>query len=180
MRRVLAGRANPDDDLPVLAVDDLEWAPAMPSRRPSWAQVAGFALALVAVGALVMIVWLQHDQDRLARHQACVMDAEAKGILLQPGPPSPGVQAAVARCFPNPRSLLASAGIEVPGVVGSTVGSANDTLVNAGLLSEDVKGPGGGGAYVVKQQPLPGTMVPAFTIVHLTTGPSPSGVRSTP
>ena len=178
MRRVLSGRANPDDDLPALAVDDLGWAPPMPRGRPSWAQIVGFALALVAVGALLSSVWLQRDQDRLARHQACVLDAEARGIFVQPGPPDPGIQAAVARCFPNPRSFMSSVRIEVPAVVGSNVGAATDTIVNAGLLSEVVKGPGG--IYVVNQQPQPGTMVPAVTIVYLTTAASPSGGRSTP
>jgi hypothetical protein len=102
MRRMLPRREIHDDDLPALVVEDLDAAPvAGPPQRPSWVQAAALALATLGVGALVVVAWEQRDQDRLARHQACLVDAQTRGMLENQvgGPGGPFDPAALANCL---------------------------------------------------------------------------------
>ena len=167
MRRVLSRTSIPEDDLPILAVDDLaESADETARPRPQWTRIGATALALVAVVALVNIAWEQRDQDRIARHQACIADAQAAGMSNQ----SQGALAlAMSRCFHNPQADLANTQVVVPGVASVRLGEAMSDLAQVGLRGRLIKGPGGANAYIIEQEPRVGVSVPAGTVVEITT-----------
>jgi hypothetical protein len=169
MRRVLPRRAVHEDDLPPLVVEDLDAPPVEERRRPPWVQLAALALATVAVGALVTIAWSEHDQDRLARHQACVNDALTRAQFsgLGPGGLDPSAQAALAKCFP----LTTPAQVAVPSVVSMPLGDAMLKLAQAGLTGRVINGPSGNSPPVAGQAPRAGAKVPAGTEVQLATTP---------
>jgi hypothetical protein len=161
-----------DDGLTVLDVEDLDAAlVAAPPRRPSWVHAAALALATVGVAALIVVAWEQRDQDRLARHQACIGDAQMRGMLDNPlgGTFGPADQAALAKCLPTPHSSTPLAQIVVPGVVSMHLGDAMTTLSQAGLQGRVISGPGGNDPSVVDESPRAGAKVAAGTEVQLTT-----------
>jgi hypothetical protein len=168
---MLPQRPVHEDDLPALVVEDLDAAPvAGRAQRPSWVQAAALALAAVGVGALVVVAWDQRDQDRLARHQACVFDAQTRGMLEnQTGASGPFDQVALAKCFPSQQTSTPSPQVVVPGIVSMHLGDAMTTLSQAGLRGRVSNGPGGNSPLVVNEAPRAGEKVPAGSEVQLTT-----------
>jgi PASTA domain len=166
MRRVLPQRPTVEEDLPALPVEGLDEPADQPPRRPPWPRIAAYALAVIAVGSLVTLAWEQHDQDRIARHQACLADAEAKAAFNQS---QQSAEAALARCFPNSQALLTGTMVVVPGVVSVHLGEAMGDLAQVGLHGRVIKGPTGPTAYIIDQAPSGGASVPAGTDVDITT-----------
>ena len=173
------------DDLPTALeepVDPSLDAPS-PRRRRSRAPMAGFALAVVVVGALVRIAWVQHDQDRVARQQACILDAQTRSQFPQNGngtlspPLNLGLTLGTGRCLPDGLSLLATMHVIVPNVVRGHLGDAMNTLSDSALVGKLVEGPSESGVYVTDQTPRAGTVVSGGTIVQLTTGPAAAVAR---
>jgi hypothetical protein len=167
------------DDLPTALDEHVDPSPDAPSRRrPSWSQMAGFACAAVVVGALVRIAWVQHDQDRVARQQACILDAQTRGLFPQSGdgtlnpPLNLGLTVGIGRCLPDGLGLLATLHVIVPNVVTGHLAVAMNTLIDSALVGKLVKGPSGSGASVTDQTPPAGTVVSGGTVVQLTTGPA--------
>jgi hypothetical protein len=156
-----------DGDLQVLAVEDLAEPAEKPAQyRPPWTRVGASALALVAVGALVTIGWEQREQTKIARHQACITDAQAAASFTQ----SQGAMtSAMARCFRNPQAVLGGTQVVVPGVVSVRLGEAMTDLTQVGLQGRLINGPAGVNAYIIDQAPRVGVSVPAGTVVEVST-----------
>ena len=168
MKQALRRTSIIEQDLPVLAVEDLvepSHEAALP--RPPWSRIGAFALAIVAVGALVTIGWEAREQTRIARHEACITDAQAAASSYTQ---SPGAMTkAIARCFPNPSAALEGTQVVVPGVVSVHLGEAMSDLAQVGLQGRLINGPAGANAYIIDQAPLVGVSVPAGTVVEITT-----------
>jgi hypothetical protein len=156
-----------DEDLPVLAVEDLsgpadEAAPSHPPRT----RIAAFALAIIAVGALVTISWQEREQTSIARHEACITDAQAAAQFSQS---QAAMTKALARCFRNPQAVLGGIQVVVPGVVSVHLGEAMSDLAQVGLKGRLIRGPAGANAYIIDQAPQVGVSEPAGTVVEITT-----------
>src|ERR1700730_5682074 len=106
MRRVLARPSLVEEDLPVLAMEDLaEPAEETTRRAPPWTRIGLLALAAVAAGALVVIAREQMAQVSIARHQQCITDAQNRhtGDSFQ-GP----LERALPACYRDPTFVLSN------------------------------------------------------------------------
>jgi len=156
------------EDLVVLPADDTADADrttaSLPSRLP-WARLGAGALAAIATCSLVSIAWEQRDQDRLARQQACITNAQMAATNESQG----AMAVAIARCLKDPAAVLAATEVIVPGVVSMRLGQATTVLTQDGLESRLVTGPATPDAFIIDQQPRIGVSVPAGTVVEVTT-----------
>jgi hypothetical protein len=168
-----------EEDLPVLIPEDftpadeaapvnhVEPADIAPSRPP-WSRIAAFSLAVVGVSALITIGWQEREQTRIARHEACLNDAQAAASVSQT---QATMTTAITRCFRNPKALLGGTEVVIPGVVSVHLGEATSDLAQVGLKGRVVHGPSAANAYIIDQAPRAGVSVPAGTVVDITTRP---------
>ena len=167
MIREPSSASDIDPDLPALPVEDLaETVERRAHPGVHWSRIAAWILAVIAVSALLTMCWQLHEQTKIARHEACITDAQQATSFTQ----AQGVIAkAIARCFSNPQSLLSGTQVVVPGVVSVHLAEAERDLTQIGLQGRLVHGPAGRNAYIIGQEPPTGASVPAGTTVDITT-----------